>query len=78
MSSSPSACRRHAPSSRTPRRTARPGTSNPKSVVQADKLGKSGIERDGAREGSAMLDGAVFEGAAAQKMVTELAALLCR
>ncbi len=59
-------------------RVAIAGTSNPKTVSQAYKLGKSGIERDTAREGGAMLEGAVFKGAAAQKMVTELSALLFR
>lgn len=54
------------------------GANDPKTVVKAYKLGKSGVERDPTREGGAMIDPKLAHGASAQKMLGEVAALLGR
>lgn len=50
------------------------GANDPKTVVRAYKLTKSGVERDSAREGGAMIDPKLAQGAQAQKMLGEVAA----
>jgi len=57
-------------------RVAIAGMADMKTVAKAYKLGKSGIERDAAREGGALLDAKQVKGAQEQKLVAELAGLL--
>lgn len=54
------------------------GANDPKTVVKAYKLSKTGVERDPTREGGAMIDPKLAHGAAAQKMLGEVAAILGR